>query len=161
MSHYAVDPMLEPLRAYYRVHARGKKGLEAARLITEGVASRSPIGEPSQEFVNPSFNPVASFLLQLGGEPGHCTTCSASVAAVLLASGIRARVFQIIPLDPDGDLRLEERSQCSGSVGRTERLVNGGPDVRRHGGRRSGGVAFLEREKCRIQRQSLSLFPVS
>jgi Transglutaminase-like superfamily len=107
VTHYAVDPMLEPLREYYRSHANGKKGVEAARLITEGIASRSPIGEPSQEFVNPGFDPVASFLLQLGGEPGHCTTRSGSVAAVLLASGIPARVFQILPLDPDGHLRAD------------------------------------------------------
>jgi hypothetical protein len=107
VSHYAVDPMLEPLREYYRAHANGKKGVEAARLITEGIASRSPLGVPSQEFVNPGFDPVASFLLQLGGEPGHCTTRSGSVAAVLLASGIPARVFQILPLDPDGHFRAD------------------------------------------------------
>jgi len=104
VSRYTVDPRLEPLRNYYRAHADGKKGLEAARLITEGIASHSPLGNPSQEFVDTGFDPVASFLLQLGGEPGHCTTRSGSVAAVLLASGIPARVFQIIPLDPDGHL---------------------------------------------------------
>ena len=104
VSRYAVDPRLEPLRNYYRAYADGKKGLEAARLITEGIASHSPLGNPSQEFVDTGFDPVASFLLQLGGEPGHCTTRSGSVAAVLLASGIPARVFQIIPLDPDGHL---------------------------------------------------------
>jgi glycosyltransferase involved in cell wall biosynthesis len=108
VSHYAIDPVLEPLRKYYRAHADGKNGLDAARLITEGIASRSPLGEPSQEFVNAGFNPVSSFLLQLGGEPGHCTTRSGSVAAVLLASGIPARVFQIIPLGPDGHLRLAD-----------------------------------------------------
>ena len=106
VSRYAVDPRLEPLRNYYRARADGKKGLEAAQLISEGIASHSPLGNPSQEFVDTGFNPVASFLLQLGGEPGHCTTRSGSVAAVLLASGIPARVFQIIPLDPDGHLRL-------------------------------------------------------
>ncbi len=105
VSRYAVDPRLEPLRNYYRARADGKKGLEAAQLISEGIASHSPLGNPSQEFVDTGFNPVASFLLQLGGEPGHCTTRSGSVAAVLLASGIPARVFQIIPLDPDGHLR--------------------------------------------------------
>jgi hypothetical protein len=104
VSRYAVDPRLEPLRNYYRAHANGKKGLEAAQLITEGIASHSPLGNPSQEFVDTGFNPVASFLLQLGGEPGHCTTRSGSVAAVLLASGIPARVFQILPLDPNGHL---------------------------------------------------------
>ena len=106
MSRYAVDPRLEPLRNYYRLHAYGKKGMEAAQLITEVIASHSPLGNPSQEFVDTGFDPVASFLLQLGGEPGHCVTRSGSVAAVLLASGIPARVFQIMPLDPDGRLGI-------------------------------------------------------
>jgi hypothetical protein len=108
VSRYAIDPKLEPLRAYYRALADGEKGLEAARLITEGIASRSSIGEPSQEFFNPGFDPVASFLRQIGGEPGHCTTRSGSVAAILLAAGIPARVIQIIPIDPNGHLRLED-----------------------------------------------------
>ena len=123
VSRYAVDPRLEPLRNYYRAHADGKKGLEAAQLISEGIASHSPLGNPSQEFVDTGFDPVASFLLQLGGEPGHCTTRSGSVAAVLLASGIPARVFQIIPLDPDGHLRwrtvtMSWKSGTSGAAGR-------------------------------------------
>ena len=147
----AVDPRLEPLRNYYRLHAYGQKGLEAARLITEGIASHSPLGNPSQEFVDTGFDPVASFLLQLGGEPGHCVTRSGSVAAVLLASGIPARVFQIMPLDPDGRLGIE-RSQCSGSLGRAERLVAGGPNARRRAGRRSVWVAIRERNHAKSRR---------
>jgi hypothetical protein len=68
---------------------------------------RVPPGNPSSEYVDRAFDPVAHFERHMGGEPGHCLTRSAILASELLSVGVPARVMQMVPPGDQGHTLVE------------------------------------------------------
>lgn len=101
------DPALGRFRDTMRASCGEARGLAAAACATRVIRERTPIGAPSTEYVNLSFDPVAHLERHLAGEPGHCLTRSAIVAAQLLSVGTPARVLQILPLSGKGHTVVE------------------------------------------------------
>jgi hypothetical protein len=106
VTHYATDTKLDPLREFYHECGGGARGLSAAIRVSRALTSRSPVGSPSKEFFDPSYNPVDMLRAQLAGDPGHCVSRAGTITAVLLSVGIPARVVQILPFNDAGELNL-------------------------------------------------------
>jgi hypothetical protein len=99
VADYRTEKTLEPLREFFEHHCAGTVGLTAAWCVTDVFHAAFPHGDPAREFLGPTFDPAVDLQEHLAGAPGHCVTRSGLVAAVLLASGIPARVAQIVPVD--------------------------------------------------------------
>lgn len=98
---YKATPSLSTFRHEF-VECGDKKGLEAARCVSDILNAKSPKGDPKVEFVDAHFNPADSLKDHLGGAPGHCTVKSSLTAVALLSLGIPARVVQILPSETKG-----------------------------------------------------------
>lgn len=94
---YAHDPVLEPLRAYYRATCGPATGLAAAVAISKDFARRCPFGNQQVDFFSPEYTLQSDFDAHLvRGEPAHCVSRSGLLAGTLLAGGQPARVVQIL-----------------------------------------------------------------
>jgi transglutaminase superfamily protein len=102
VSRYAADPALQPFRAAFHTACAGKQGMAAALCVSDSMARQFPYGPPSAEFTDRSFDPIAHLARHSAGEPGHCMNRVAIMAAELLASGIPARVTQLLPIHGPG-----------------------------------------------------------
>jgi hypothetical protein len=98
---------LQPFRDAMRSTCGDAKGLAAGACVTRELHARFPTGDPSSEFVNTNFEPVAHLQRHLAGAPGHCLTRSAILAAELLATGTPARVVQMVPARGKGHTLVE------------------------------------------------------
>ncbi len=103
----AAAPALRPFRDAMRATCGDAKGVPAAICATCVLSQRTPIGDPTSEFVNTRFDPVAHFERHLAGAPGHCLTRSAILATQLLAVGVPARVVQLVPARAKGHTLVE------------------------------------------------------
>jgi hypothetical protein len=101
------DPALRPFRDTMRASCGEARGLAAAACATRVLRERTPVGDPATEYVNVAFDPVRHLERHLAGEPGHCLTRSAIVAALLLATGTPARVVQMLPVTGKGHTLVE------------------------------------------------------
>jgi hypothetical protein len=98
VTFYETDPVLEPLRDYYRAVAGTRTGLEAAIVICHDFANRFPFGHQPTDFFSPDYRLLEDFRAHVErGEPAHCVSRSGLLAAIFLASGQPARVVQIFP----------------------------------------------------------------
>ena len=98
---------LQPFRDAMRAACGEKNGLAAGACVTRELQARFPTGEPKSEFVSSDFDPVAHLRQHLAGAPGHCLTRSAILATELLATGIPARVVQMVPAHGKGHTLVE------------------------------------------------------
>jgi len=114
VSEWKKSPALEAFRDTLRSDCGTVIGVTAATCAAKALAHRSPIGNPSIEFVDRDFDPSAHFASHMAGEPGHCLTRSAIVATQLLATGIPARVVQMIPQHSKGHTVLEVWDEALG-----------------------------------------------
>jgi hypothetical protein len=96
MAAYSRDPKLEPFRSFYRANCGATTGIMAAICVSDVFAKRFPFGWDSDDFCDRAYDPVASLAVHLAGHAGHCVQRSALLASVLLASGISARVVQVL-----------------------------------------------------------------
>jgi len=102
VSSYGSDPTLEPFRAAFRSACRQKLGLAAGLCVSDAMARQFPQGNPSTEFTDLRFDPVAHLKLHTAGAAGHCMNRVAIMAAQLLSVGIPARVTQLLPAEGRG-----------------------------------------------------------
>jgi len=111
------SPALEPFRSEFQARCGGTAGLAAAECFSHAIAEKSRQGSPRTEFVDASYQPVAELRSQLGGHPGHCMSRSALTVTALLASGIPARIVQMLPRSsPDGHNVIEVYDPALGWV---------------------------------------------
>jgi hypothetical protein len=101
------DAALGPFRDAMRGACGDSRGLAAAACATRILHDRVPPGDPSTEYVDRHFDPIAHFHRHMGGEPGHCLTRSAILASELLSVGIPSRVIQMVPSSEDGHTLVE------------------------------------------------------
>jgi hypothetical protein len=94
---YAGTPKLKPLQQMVHQHCPDRSGLETAVCLSNLLAARFPHGNPKHELFDRNFDPLATLQSHLAGEPGHCVTRSAILAAALLSAGIPARMLQLAP----------------------------------------------------------------
>jgi hypothetical protein len=87
---------LEPFRSDFRAHCAAAQGVSAALCVSNRMARAFPNGEPQTEPFNPTFDPSEHLRAHMLGQPGHCVTRSAILAAELLSVGIPARVMQLL-----------------------------------------------------------------
>src|SRR5262249_55046542 len=93
---YRTSPALEPFRTLVRARC-GEAPDDAwglAPCVMTALADAFVQGDPSAEFLSPSFDPEATLERHLAGEPGHCVTRSGILATALLSTGTPARVVQ-------------------------------------------------------------------
>ena len=107
MNSYRLAPTLQPFRDTFGTPCAGKRGLEAARCVSDVIKAKSPRGDPTVEFVDAQFDPAASLRAHMEGAPGHCTTRSAMTATGLLALGVPARIVQVLPRESKGHNLIE------------------------------------------------------
>jgi hypothetical protein len=91
------NPELAPFAQMVREHCPRLGPIETARCLSDLLAERFPHGDPSQELFDRGFSPAADLQRHLEGQPGHCVTRSGIIATALLASGISARMVQLLP----------------------------------------------------------------
>ena len=87
---------LSPFRELFRVTCGQRTGSTAAECLVRHLALTVPFGRPSEEFVQPEFDPRRHLERHLAGEPGHCLTTAAIATSALLAVGIPARIVQVV-----------------------------------------------------------------
>jgi hypothetical protein len=114
VSALARSPELEPFRQDFRAHCASKVGIDAAVCVCNRMARAFPYGRPSTEYVNPRFDPVVHMRAHFAGEPGHCLTRSAILAAELLAVGVPARVVQLLNRNLRGHTLIEVWDDTTG-----------------------------------------------
>lgn len=92
---YQEHPALQPFRERF-APCGDKRGLDAARCMSQMLLERSHRGDPTSEFVDPGYSPANDLKAHFDQNgPGHCMTYSALVATGLLSMGIPARVVQL------------------------------------------------------------------
>jgi hypothetical protein len=96
---YLAAPELQPIRATVDQQCPDSRGYSLAVCLSDLFARRFPHGEPSREFFDRRYDPVAAFHSHLAGESGHCVSRSGMLALALLATGTPARVVQILGRD--------------------------------------------------------------
>jgi hypothetical protein len=110
------DASLQPFRDAMHATCGEQRGLAAAACATRVLRDRVPPGNPSSEYVDRGFDPVAHFERHMGGEPGHCLTRSAILASELLSVGVPARVIQMVPPGDRGHTLVEVWDESLGWV---------------------------------------------
>jgi hypothetical protein len=114
VSEWKEAPALSVFREKLREDCGWVTGVKAATCAAAALARRSPLGNPSSEFIDREFDPVRHFERHMAGEPGHCLTRSAIIATQLLAVGIPARVVQIVPSEGRGHTVVEVWDEALG-----------------------------------------------
>jgi hypothetical protein len=99
MPAYQNAAALEPFRAFFRESCGEARGVAAGVCLSRTMRSKFPHGAPVHEFFDVNYDPAATLAEHLAGLPGHCVARSGLAAVALLASGIPARVIQMI--DPE------------------------------------------------------------
>lgn len=97
---YQQDQRLDGFREAFGKTCGQKRGIDAARCVSDYLNARSPKGEPVVEFVDAAFDPAEALRHHLAGAPGHCTAKSSMAATALLALGVPARLVQVLPTPP-------------------------------------------------------------
>jgi hypothetical protein len=110
---FAETKALQPFRDTMHAACGDAKGLAAAACATRQLEVSS-FGNPTSEFVNVDFDPIAHLERHLKGAPGHCLTRSAILAAELLATGTPARVVQMMPARGKGHTLVEVWDEALG-----------------------------------------------
>ncbi len=99
---YKKSSELQLFREYFHKYCADQIGLSAALCVSNNLVNKIPLGNPTDEFLSASFEPMTSFEQHLNGEPGHCVTLSGFLATILLSVGIPARVVQLVPRHTPG-----------------------------------------------------------
>jgi len=108
VEQFSGDASLASFRLYFRKTCGDKTGTQAAMCLSQAFDLAFPFGAPKHEFLERQFDPAASFVAHLSGEPGHCVSRSAMLATTLLSVGIPARVATFCPrLGPGGHTLVE------------------------------------------------------
>ena len=97
---YAGQPRMAPFAALTRKHCPDRTPLETARCLGAFMATKFQHGMPSTELFEAHFDPVEVLNRHLAGAPGHCVSRSAILATALLASGMPARMVQLVGQPP-------------------------------------------------------------
>jgi hypothetical protein len=99
---YIAAPALAPLRALVQQRCPHLGPTQTATCLADVFAQRFAHGAPPFEFFGADYSPAAALTAHLAGTPGHCVTRSGLIAAALLASGVPARVVQLLPANRHG-----------------------------------------------------------
>lgn len=116
LREFEADASLAVYREVFATYSRGTRGLDAVVNISDEFARRFPHGSPKDEFFLADYDPIHTLYAHLGGEGGHCVTRAGLVATTLLASGIPARVLQVLPPDLSGHNIVEIWDDSEGWV---------------------------------------------
>lgn len=98
---YRRSAALAPFAELATAQCPGRTGLALTTCLASYLAARFPHGSPRGELFDRDFDPVAVMRSHMGGEPGHCVSRSGIVVAALLATGVPARMVQLLPELPD------------------------------------------------------------
>jgi hypothetical protein len=93
---YVGSPQLATFAAMVHEHCPNMDALPTTRCLSDFLASRFPHGSPSRQIFDENFVPAEVLQRHLQGEPGHCVSRSGIMAAALLASGVPARIVQLL-----------------------------------------------------------------
>jgi hypothetical protein len=107
MNLYKKDEKLKAFREFFKKHCGDQNGLAAATCLSDILLAKIPFGAPAKEAVDHNYSPRQAFEAHMSGAPGHCVTYAGLSSLVLLASGIPARMVQIVPTNKSGHNVIE------------------------------------------------------
>lgn len=107
MDLYKEDEKLKSFREFFKKNCGDQKGLAAATCLSDIILGKVPFGAPGKEIMDQTYSPRQAFESHMSGAPGHCVTYAGLSSMVLLASGIPARMIQIVPAKKSGHNVIE------------------------------------------------------